>query len=395
MNVTLKKRLGLALALMWLVGLPAAASRWRSDIASLPSDVREVSVVVEHGDSLSKLFRRVKVPINQMYAVLELGEPVKSLKHLLPGQKLLLIVGQNNRLYGLSMAISHSDRLEVIWRDGHFVANVSDVQRVASTHFVQFDVKHSVFEDGKRAGLSHKLLSQLTKIFSWQVDMAKEVQPGDHFNVLYQEYLTGTGRGEQGDIVDIHFKHHGEVLRATQFTDSHGITDYYDPQGFSLARSFLRAPLTYRRISSKFNPRRRHPILHVLRPHWGVDFAAPRGTKIYASGQGRVIFVGPRGGYGREIEIRHNAHYVTVYGHLSRFAKGLHIGQIVKQRQLIGYVGSTGLATGPHLHYEVRINGKPKDPLTVTLPSGRSLHGMDRMRFASSLYQWSSIESTL
>lgn len=379
--------------LLLTVGLwtmrPAVAVR------RLPSDYHELSVTVQPGDNLTRIFKHHRIPLSDMYAVINLGKPVAKLKRLLPGQKLYLILGPKRHLRGLSLPVNHTDRIEVVWKDGKFEASVADVQTVASTHFATFTVDHSLYIDGMHAGLSKKLLLELADIFGWEVDFKKDLRRGDHFDVLYQTLLTAGNTVEMGDVVDVRFTHNGRVLRATRFTDSKGITDYYDPQGFSWAHSFVRKPLHYSHISSLFNPRRMHPILHIRRPHWGVDFAAPRGTKVWATGKGKVTFMGRKGGYGRVIMIRHNSKYTTVYGHLRRFARHLHVGSVVQQKQIIGYVGSTGLATGPHLHYEVRVKGHPVNPLHVHLPRVRSVHGTDRERFATSLYEWSTLEQKL
>ena len=199
-------------------------------------------------------------------------------------------------------------------------------------------------------------------IFGWKIDFALEIQPGDSFDIVYeQKYRDGQYIGD-GRILAADFMNEGKQHRAVYFESADGkISDYFGPDGRSMRRQFLRAPLDFTRISSNFNPSRRHPILNTIRAHKGVDYAAPTGTVIKAAGEGRVAFVGTKGGYGRVVILEHGAGISTLYGHMSRFGKGLRNGQRVTQGDTIGYVGSSGAATGPHLHYEYRLNGVHKN----------------------------------
>ncbi|HIE54487.1 MAG TPA: peptidase M23, partial [Chromatiaceae bacterium] len=235
--------------------------------------------------------------------------------------------------------------------------------------------------DGQKAGLSDRQIMELADIFGWDIDFALELREGDQFRVLYEEQYLDGKKLRNGPILGAEFINQGKSYRAIRYTDSKGDTAYYDPDGHAKRRAFIRTPVKFSRISSRFTRKRWHPVLKKWRSHKGVDYAAPRGTPVKATGNGTVVFRGKKGGYGNVIFLRHGGKYTTVYGHLSRFAKGVKNGSKVKQGQIIGYVGSTGLATGPHLHYEFRINGIHRNPLTVKLPKTLRLPESEMARF--------------
>jgi murein DD-endopeptidase MepM/ murein hydrolase activator NlpD len=214
---------------------------------------------------------------------------------------------------------------------------------------------------------------ELASIFGWDIDFALDIRKGDEFVVLYDElYLDGEKVGE-GHILAATFINQGKTYQAVRYTDGSGVTDYYSPDGKVMHKTFLRTPVEYTRISSGFSLGRLHPILNRIRAHKGVDYAAPTGTPVKVTANGKIIFEGRKGGYGNTVIVQHGNHYSTLYGHLSRFSSGLSSGSSVRQGQVIGYVGMTGLATGPHLHYEFRIDGVHHDPLTVKLPGSEPL----------------------
>jgi murein DD-endopeptidase MepM/ murein hydrolase activator NlpD len=232
---------------------------------------------------------------------------------------------------------------------------------------------------------------RIADIFRWDIDFVLDIQPGDRFRVIYEELSQDGKPLGEGDVLAVEFVNQGTVYRAIRF--AHGETGgnagsddagggdaeaeadfgYYTPDGKSMRKAFLRAPLEFTRVSSRFNLFRRHPILNRMRAHRGVDYAAPIGTPVKSAGEGRVRFIGNKGGYGKVIEIQHANEVRTVYGHLSRFARGLREGERVRQGEVIGFVGMTGLATGPHLHYEYLLRGVHKDPQKVPLPNDRPI----------------------
>ena len=214
---------------------------------------------------------------------------------------------------------------------------------------------------------------ELANIFGWDIDFALDIRAGDHFTVIYEErFLNGEKIGN-GPILAAEFVNQGRSYKAIRYSDAGNRSDYYSPTGLSMRKAFLRTPVDFRRISSRFG-KRKHPILNRMRMHTGVDYAASRGTPIRAAGDGKVIHKGRKGGYGRTVIIQHGGRYSTLYAHMNSYRRGVYTGKRVKQGQIIGYVGSSGRATGPHLHYEFRVNGVHRNPLTVKLPSAKPIN---------------------
>jgi murein DD-endopeptidase MepM/ murein hydrolase activator NlpD len=229
-------------------------------------------------------------------------------------------------------------------------------------------IDSSLFEAGRDAGMSDNLTMNVAGLFQWDVDFIQDIRQGDRFRVLYEEVWRDGRRLRHRDVLAAEFVNRGRTLRAVRYTDPSGRADYYTPEGRSVRKAFIRAPVDFTRISSPFNPRRRHPILNTIRAHKGVDYAAPSGTPIKAAGDGKVIHRGWKGGYGNTVILQHGGNITTLYAHMSGFARGLAVGQRVRQGEVIGRVGKTGLATAPHLHYEYRVNGVHRNPRTVPLP---------------------------
>lgn len=236
------------------------------------------------------------------------------------------------------------------------------VARVAGT------IDRSLFDDGQNAGLSDRLIMELAEIFGWDIDFVVDLRPGDSFVVLYEEKYWQGQKVADGNILAAEFTNQGRAFRAIGFGGDDGHMEYYSPDGYSLKRDFLRTPVKFSRVSSLFSTSRYHPILKTWRAHHGVDYDAPIGTPVRATASGRITAVGWNGGYGNMVAIRHAGAYSTLYAHLARYRPGLRAGQIVEQGEIIGYVGRTGLATAPHLHYEIQVNGVHRDPLTLELP---------------------------
>ncbi|MGH8178596.1 MAG: peptidoglycan DD-metalloendopeptidase family protein, partial [Steroidobacter sp.] len=273
-------------------------------------------------------------------------------------------------LQSLRRRISETEILSVTRGGEGFAAEVVATPIEVRNARAHGTIDSSLFVSARAAGVSPEIILRLANdIFGWDIDFALDIQPGDRFSLIYeQKFRDGQYVGD-GRILAADFINRGVTHRALYYESAdRNVADYFAPDGRSMRRQFLRAPLDFTRISSNFNPRRRHPILNTIRAHKGVDYAAATGTVIKAAGDGRVGFVGTKGGYGRVVILEHGGGISTLYGHMSRFAKGLRSGQRVKQAATIGYVGSSGAATGPHLHYEYRLNGAHKNPRTVSLP---------------------------
>jgi murein DD-endopeptidase MepM/ murein hydrolase activator NlpD len=228
-------------------------------------------------------------------------------------------------------------------------------------------IERSLFEASQDVGISDNVTMNMAGIFQWDIDFIQDVRIGDEFTVMYEELWREGVKLKDGEIVAAEFINQGTSFRAARYINDNGVSGYFTPEGRSVRKAFIRAPVDFTRISSNFNPNRRHPMLNTIRAHRGVDYAAPTGTPIKAAGDGRVTFRSVRNGYGNAIILQHGGNITTLYAHMSQFAQP-RIGTRVRQGQTIGFVGMSGLATGPHLHYEYRVNGVHRNPRTVTLP---------------------------
>jgi murein DD-endopeptidase MepM/ murein hydrolase activator NlpD len=264
---------------------------------------------------------------------------------------------------------NHNRIRSIILPDKKFHSSNNTAAFEPSLHFnsTYGIIETSFNEAAHKAGLSDDLIEDLTRIFAWDIDFASNLKPGDQFTVIYKEGRSAYRNKEGGQIISAEFMTNGKVFTAVRYKDFNGIVSYYTPEGKSMQKAFLSAPVDYARISSHFDSHRRHPVLNRIRAHKGVDYAARTGTPVKSAGDGIVSFRGRKGGYGQVLIIKHGERYETLYAHLSNFKKGLKSGDAVRQGDIIGYVGQTGLATGPHLHYEFRIDGVHRNPESLNL----------------------------
>lgn len=337
-----------------------------------------VEFVVRRNDTLDRIFRQLQLNLADLASIRGLPNIQKSLDRLHPGD-IITLTHDEGLVHSLRRRISETQILSVtrVEREegAKFTAEFLETPveyREARTHGT---IDSSLFVAARAAGISPEIILRLANdIFGWKIDFALDIRSGDQFSLVYeQKFRDGEYIGD-GRILAADFNNAGTIHRAVYYESDDGeVADYFAPDGRSMKRQFLRAPLDFTRISSNFNPRRRHPILNTIRAHRGVDYAAPTGTTIKAAGDGKVTFVGTQGGYGRTVILEHGGGISTLYAHMSRFPSGLRSGQRVKQGATIGYVGSSGAATGPHLHYEYRINGVHKNPRTVPLPAATPL----------------------
>src|SRR6202051_2938846 len=223
-------------------------------------------------------------------------------------------------------------------------------------------IASSLFQAAEAADISDVVALKLANVFAWDIDFVLDIREGDRFTAVYEQIYQDGKYLRDGEVLAAEFVNNGKVYRAVRFVSDSGSAGYYTPTGLAMRKAFLRAPVDFTRVSSAFNPHRQHPILNTIRGHMGTDYAAPTGTPVHAAGDGRVSFAGVRGGYGKAIVLAHSNSVSTLYGHMSRFAKKLKVGSHVNQGEVIGYVGMTGLATGPHLHYEYLMNGVHMNP---------------------------------
>lgn len=340
---------------------------------------REVKVT--KGDTLSTLFAKVGLAPGVVHDVLASDRQAKQFSHLQHGQILEFEVSDAGDLQSLHSRVSDLETIRLNKSASGYVFTRETVRPVVREAYAHGVISSSLSLAAQRAGLSHAQTMDLTSVFGYDVDFAQDIHPGDEFDVIYeQRVLNGKVIGT-GSILSARFTSRGRTYTAVRYTNRQGNSTYYSAEGNSLRKAFIRTPVDYARISSRFSLERKHPILNKIRAHKGVDYAAPRGTPIKATGDGKVLLAGRKGGYGNTVIIQHGKTYRTLYGHMQGFAKGVHAGSSVKQGQVIGYIGTTGLSTGPHLHYEFQVNGVHVDPLGQKLPMADPIARNEKSRF--------------
>ncbi len=338
------------------------------------------TVTVRPGDSMSLIFDRLRLSPQQLDEVVRADRKNRHFSVLRPGQQIQFqIDGEELRAirHSLSPEKSYTIKRTSNGFEGLMQEAPIDVRFAHASGVIEY----SLFQSGLDAGLSNSTIMELASIFGWDIDFALDIRKGDRFSLIYeQQYLDGE-KLRDGRILAAEFTNQDKTYQAVLFTDPSGRGLYYAPDGSSMRKTFLRSPVDFRRISSRFQRERWHPVLGKKRPHRGVDYAARIGTPIKASGDGRVVFRGRKGGYGKTLILQHGGNITTLYAHMSNYRRGVKSGSRVRQGQVIGYVGKTGLATGPHLHYEFRVNGAHRNPLTVKLPSAKPLPAEYRETF--------------
>ena len=339
---------------------------------------------VQRGDTVVELLRRMNVEDAAASEYLRKDQAAESFRHLATGKTVQAETGADGSLLALRYLNNGGSQVVIEKSTGStagFKASVLPPQLEQRLTLRTGVIKSTLFEATDAAGLPDAAASQLVEIFGGDIDFHRDLRKGDKFSVTYEVTYSNGDPVRNGRIQAAEFVNQGKAYRVVFFqTDStHG--DYYTPDGKSVRKAFLRSPVEFSRISSGFTSARFHPILKKWRAHKGVDYAAPIGTKVKVTADGIVSFVGKEGGYGNVIMVNHQGRYSTVYGHLSRFASGLHRGQHVGQSEVIGYVGMTGWATGPHLHYEFRIDGQQCDPLRVALPNATPISESQKAAF--------------
>lgn len=335
---------------------------------------------IKSGDTLSSLFKKAGFNDGIMLSVIHGDGEAGKLQRLFAGETIRFATTGDGALASVELQRNLLETLKVS-REGESFSGEMEVRKPeARPAFASGTIDGSLYLAAREAGLTDQLTMGLAGIFGWEIDFVYDVRKGDHFEVVYEElYLDGEKFGA-GRILSARFVNRGEDNVALLYTDSNGDSDYYNPNGKSMRKAFLRTPINAR-VSSPFNLQRRHPVLDVVRPHEGTDYGAPPGTPIKAAGAGRVQFAGWKGGYGRTVILKHGDNITTLYAHMSRLGKGMKNGTRVKQGETIGYVGSSGMVTGPHLHYEFRLNGAPRNSRTVKLPDAKPIPSSEMARF--------------
>jgi murein DD-endopeptidase MepM/ murein hydrolase activator NlpD len=338
-------------------------------------------LTVRKGDSLAKIFQRAGVSATELHEVLESGPEAKSLTRIFPGQKLAFQIDGSGQLQALRYEENLLNTTRYYRGDDNFVVEKVSREPEIRRQFVDGTINSSLYKAASDAGLPDTSILELANIFGGVVDFVLDLRRSDRFTVLYEEHYLDDAKVGNGPILAASFTNQGKTYTAFRYVDTNGDVGYFSPDGVSMRKAFMRAPLDFTRISSGFNPKRLHPILKITRPHRGIDYSAPTGTPVYAAGDGRVVQASSTGPNGNFVVIQHGQQYTTKYLHLQK--RGVRAGERVKQGQLIGWVGSTGYATGPHLHYEFLVNGVHRNPSTIVnqLPKAVHLASAERNRF--------------
>lgn len=355
--------------------------------ASIPPQTVEKERIfhtIKHGESLGTILETYKFPATLPYQIVNAknGDLFKKIR---AGKQLEFILNKDSHQLE-EIHYPHSKLTQLVANvTGDITVGLEDIDYEIIHANASGNITHSLFGAASEAGISDLMITELTEIFGWDVDFVKDIRKGDSFKVIYEQYMNQGNMIQEGRVVAAEFVNNGQTFTAIRHEDSDGIVGYYAPDGSSMKGTFLKSPMKFSRISSGFSNKRFHPILKKWRAHKGVDYAARTGTPIRSVANGKVIHRGSKGGYGKTVVISHGGKYTTLYAHMSKYhAKAKH-GQHVKQGQIIGYVGSTGLSTGPHLHYEFRVNGVHRNPLTYKTPKASAISSKERVKFEENL----------
>lgn len=391
-----QKALALAAGAVLLVTAAAAISRWVARpvlpvlepltlqstalLRAVPAQA-SLQYVVRSGDTLESIFRGLQLDLADLARLRHSVGTRSRIDQLRRGETLTLLHA-DGILHGLERSLTLTEKLQVRRNTDGFAAEIVPRKLEYAIVTARGTIDSSLYEAADAAGLQDATVLKLAELFGWDIDFILDLRKGDRFELCYERLSEGGQYLQDGEILAARFVNDGREYRTVRYVSPEGKVGYYTPEGRSMEKEFLRAPLEFRRVSSRFSTGRYHPLLNRVRAHHGIDYAAAAGTPVRAAGAGRVRFRGARGGYGNVVELEHGGGIVTVYGHLSRFAEKLSAGGQVGQGEVIGFVGATGLATGPHLHYEYRVNGQHVDPQRVRLPDSRPVDALLLADFA-------------
>jgi murein DD-endopeptidase MepM/ murein hydrolase activator NlpD len=338
---------------------------------------------IRRGDTIGSMLARLGVDDPEALEFLRTNTLARSVYQLRPGKPITVETDAEGRLMTLRFVDGAGERLSVTRRGAHFAASAEPAPVAVRWKVATGEIRSSLFGAADEAGLPDVVTLQLADVFAGDIDFYHDLRKGDRFRVVYEmRHVDGEPVGP-GKIVAAEFENGSRTLRAFRWRDADGADNYYAPDGTAMRKAFLRSPMEFSRVTSGFSGARFHPILQTWRAHKGVDYAAPVGTPVRATGSGKVTFAGTQNGYGNVIELKHAGVHSTLYAHLSRIAPHVKAGARVAQGEVIGYVGQTGWATGPHLHFELRAGAEQRNPLAIALPSGEPLPASARAAFAA------------
>ena len=344
------------------------------------SSPKTVDLALRRGDTLQGALLRHGLTATAASDLIEQLQSFYDPKKMRAGDTFRLLLDQGNRIQGLEYSADGAI-VRVLSTENGWIAKRQEIPFVRGSKVVRGNIRGSLFEDGVDAGLSPPQIHELVNLFEYDIDFFSDLRRGDDFSVIFEEKQYANGQREKGKLLAAEIQAGGSPYQIFYYKGKKQKGSYYDNRGEALIKAFLRAPLNYRRISSPFRINRRHPIFRTVRPHQAIDYAAPAGTPVVAIGNGQVTFSGTRGGYGRMVEIRHNDGYVSRYAHFSKIPKEIRVGKSISRGEVVGYVGQTGHATGPHLHFEMLKKGRKINFLDLKLASADRLTGSELQEF--------------
>ena len=351
---------------------------------------------MKKGQSLNVILSNAGVSQKEIINVSKLLQKYLNLKKINKNHNFQIIMNKEKGTLGrLTVNIDNITSLHIFKKDNEFIANKIEKVLYKKTSLSEGIIKSSLFRAAQKDNIEAEVIVEFARIFGFEIDFQRDIRKNDIFQIVYDKFIDDDGEVQKnGDIIYAYMKNKGKEIALYRYVDQKGIAGYYQTNGKSIEKALMKTPINGARLSSTFGMRK-HPILGYNKMHRGTDFAAPKGTPIMASGSGTIEVVKWWGAYGKYIRIKHNSKYKTAYAHLNNYARGIKPGVKVKQGQIIGYVGSTGRSTGPHLHYEVLVNGKRKNSQRLKLPSGRTLKGTDREKFEISRIKIDVMRSSL
>ena len=337
-------------------------------------------IYVEKNNTLIKLLDEAGLSNKYIRALIK-AKGSEKLANLKTGDKLEVEINRDQIPKNIFLSSDGLNGINASFNNGLFSIYKLSRQPDVLERFASVEIEDSLYQSALEADIPDSVIMDLVYIFGWDIDFIFDIRPGDSFDLLYEEYFLKGNKVKNGDIKAARFKRGKKVYTAVRYFLENDQKEFFSIRGKNVEKAFLRSPVEFSYISSKYNLKRKHPILNKIKAHTGVDYAAPTGTPVRTTGDGTISFRGNNGGYGKLIEIKHSEDYSTRYAHLSRYKKDLKVGDKVSQGEIIGYVGRTGRATGPHLHYEFRVNGMHTNPLTVKLPAAKPINEKEKDSF--------------
>ncbi len=354
------------------------------------------TIGIKKGQSLNSILSEAGASQKEIFNISKILRQYISLKKINTNQIFEVLTNKDNgEIIRLTVNLDNINSLHIFKKDNKFVANKIEKVLYKKTVLGEGLIKSSLFQAAQKENIDAEVVVDFARIFGFEIDFQRDIRKNDIFQIVYDKYVDDDGELQKnGEIIYAYMKNRGREIALYRFVDQKGIPGYYQTNGKSIEKALMKTPINGARLSSTYGMRK-HPILGYNKMHRGTDFAAPKGTPIMASGSGIIEMAKWNGAYGKYIRIRHNSKYKTAYAHLNGYARGIKRGAKVRQGQIIGYVGSTGRSTGPHLHYEVLVNGKRRNSQRLKLPSGRTLRGEDREKFEISRIKIDVMRSNL